>query len=160
MISLRRKLKLKDKEVEIVKAMAHAETAKLQRINEAIERENQESMEKLKDFEFKNEALAKKIEVVEETLAELQCKNRDSENYAKEIKAECDALKSKQAQEQIKANSEEVEEETEQEHGGIKNQCSKCNFIGKTEAGLKTHNTMKHVPLFRRFTKVQVEENK
>ena len=53
--------------------------------------------------------------------------------------------------------SNEVKETTEQEDGVTDNQCSKCNFIGKTEAGLKTRYRTKHVPLFKRYTKVQME---
>ena len=96
-----------------MKATAQTETAQLKSKNEAIEKEKLECIEKFKECELKNEGLVKKIEVAEETTAEFKCKNRDLENYAKELKAEFEALKSKQAMEQINANSEEIEEETE-----------------------------------------------
>ena len=84
--------------------MVHTETARLQNKNKTTEREKQETMEKLRDCEVKNEMLAKKIEEAEETLAELQSKNKQLENGAKEMTAECDALK--QTLEQITINSD------------------------------------------------------
>ena len=32
--------------------------------------------------------------------------------------------------------------------------CDKCDFIGKTEAGLKTHKTIKHKGILRGYTRV------
>ena len=101
---------------------------------------------------------SKKIKEVEETVAELKCRNKELENSVKETKAENDALKSKQTLEIPIDESKEVTEATEQEDGEIENKCSKCNFIGKTEAGLKTHHTTKHIPLFQRYRKVQGNE--
>ena len=41
----------------------------------------------------------------------------------------------------IKENDEPVESRVEENQGYI---CDQCEFIGKTEAGLKTHKTVKH----------------
>ena len=38
-------------------------------------------------------------------------------------------------------NAEEVEDRDEISNGY---KCDQCNFIGKTDAGLKTHKTVKH----------------
>ena len=37
----------------------------------------------------------------------------------------------------------------------IKNKCHKCDFIGKTEAGLKVHKTAMHKSIFKMYTRVK-----
>ena len=94
-------------------------------------------MEKLQDRESKNDMLTKKIKEVEETVAELKCRNKELEENVKETKAENDALKSKQTLEILKDKSIEVKEAPDQEYGEIENQCSKCNFVGKLKQVLR-----------------------
>ena len=127
--------------------------------NESIQMEKEEMMEKVKECKSTNCMLAKKIEEVEETVDGLKHENKELEKSVKETKAENEALKAKENLGIQIDESKQVTETTEKNDGETDNQCSKCDFIGKTEAGLKTHYTTKHVPLFKRYTKINKEGN-
>ena len=52
------RINVKDEELENIKTIGHTETARLKKINETVEREKQETMEKLKNCKVKNERFA------------------------------------------------------------------------------------------------------
>ena len=49
--------------------------------------------------------------------------------------------KSQSNKEENNENESEIREDSE---SGNMNKCEKCDFVGKTEGGLKTHITTKH----------------
>ena len=67
-------------------------------------------------------------------------------------------IKSKKPIENDSDEVTEIEQETEKNAASSDKQikCDKCDFIGKTEAGLKTHNAVKHkVSLMKMYRKAQ-----
>ena len=101
----------------------------------------------------KNEALEKEVSDLKEKNGSLEAKFETIENNIEDFKMEI----GKKFKDRIE--QEEVVVEDEMENGSLSlntlTSCKKCDFIGKTEGGLKTHLTTKHKTVsLRGYTKI------
>ena len=67
----------------------------------------------------------------------------NQENELSNFKREVGEMLSEKESNMIEDTSNETVNKEHSENG-ILNQCEKCDFVGKTEGGLKTHVTAKH----------------
>ena len=96
--------------------------------NEAIEKE-------MKDLKAKNETIESRFIVMEKEIEYLKSKLNDKEHVQNEVI--------------------EKDEETANTESKAQNCCEKCEFVAKSESGLKTHVTVKHkTSMFKAYTKV------
>ena len=130
-------------------------------------------MKKEKEIDIKNKQIGIFEMRFDEKILELEKKNEFIERELKKLKDENEllrnALKVKDKEEVIVVTKEnvveaatddnledeiqEIAEEVQELVNGKK--CDKCDFIGKTEAGLKTHTTAKHkVSMMKMYRKI------
>ena len=83
----------------------------------------------MKDLKAENESLKDEL--------------RSQASYLTSFKKEISKLFSKSQSNKDENNENESEIREDSESGNM-NKCEKCDFIGKTEGGLKTHMTTKH----------------
>ena len=96
--------------------------------NEAIEKE-------MKDIRAKNETIESRFIVMEKDIEYLKSKLNDKEDVLDKVI--------------------EKDEETVNTESKAQNSCEKCEFVAKSESGLKTHVTVKHkTSMFKAYTKV------
>ena len=96
--------------------------------------------EEIKQKNFEIEIMSKKVE---DKIANLEVKMNAMEINLNELKKENDSLKN-----MINSKNKESEENQDFEGNLSKKEkdfmCDECDFIGKTESGLKIHKTAKH----------------
>ena len=109
----------------------------IEQLNEKMENLMNHLSEKITKLEEINIIIRKELENVKKVNEALRC------SMSKDIVNENENIETVENNEDIDLNIDVV----------LK--CDKCDFIGKTEAGLKTHNTVKHkVSLMRMYRKV------
>ena len=122
---------------------------KLEELKSQIDAKNKEINHKNSEIESMSKKVEHKIAIIEE-------KMNDMEMNLNELRKENNVLKN-----MIASKEKESEENVDLEEYFSKTEnnldCNKCDFIGKTESGLKVHKTAKHKVSeqgYRRVSKV------
>ena len=139
-----------EKELNIVKEQINQKNNEIAMLNEELKKvEEKTKSEMLIIIENNNKDIEHGMKVLKE---ENEIIKSWFNGMKKVIKALEDEIKNKE-QVTEKAVEEETEPlDTEQEPS---NKCGKCDFQAKSEAGLKTHITVKHqTPLLKGYTKI------
>ena len=146
-------IELIEKELNELKKQIKEKDNEIKMLNEEIMILKEKTRaEMLIMIEDKNKGIAKEMKELKEENRIIKSRFDDMEKNMEALKVE---LKGKQASGQ--APDVVIEEETEvsdtvKEHSII---CGKCEFVAKSESGLKTHMTVKHkTPLFKAYSKI------
>ena len=152
-------IKIREKEAEI--ALKDAEIKSTEKLlNDRItilEDKFEKMSEKIEEFKNENESLRKTIQEIKLS------KDKNIEIGSPGQDDDCEEVEENIDKKKDWSEDAIEDEETVFEVNGNKpnneNQCKICDFIGKTEAGLKIHMTAKHkekekVGLFRMYRKV------
>ena len=98
----------------------------------------------------KNEAMEAELNYIKE---ENEIMKTNLKTLEKEIKYHNSQIKSKEHDEERVYENEVEAADPESNNSSIS--CEKCDFVAKSEAGLKTHDTVKHKKsMFRAYSKV------
>ena len=142
-IEKEKEIKIKDDEIEKLNKQLQKRVVNIEERNKRIEKD-------LEELKGENELLraaidninqknVEVVEVIEKETVESESEVRGSNADANEIDDKLEDLKI----------NVEIEEQV------IKKKCDKCDFIGKSEVGLKIHNTSKHkVGIMKMYRKV------
>ena len=136
---------IKNKDIEIRKLLL-SETGTLQKKvkdyemkNEGLDLENRKLKETIEELKLEQEAL--KNDKAVEFMLFLDFKERMKLKYLYDSEDEESEYES---DDEKREKSRELFRKRKQEERNSKNKCEKCDFIGKTAAGLKTHIRKKH----------------
>ena len=138
---------------------------KLEEMKENIIKKDQEIKQKDKEIDELMKNLQDRLSFVEKKNDVLEKKVKEIENEKGNLESLIISSKMSQNDENQKevnpnvvgAYREEFEKESVKEpevDEVLNNHCNKCDFIGKTEAGLKIHETTKHKGILRGYTRV------
>ena len=146
-------IELIEKELDEVKKQINEKDNEIKMLSEEIINLKEKTRsEMLIMIEDKNKGITKEMKEFKEANRIIKSRCDDLEKDMEALKVE---FKGKQASGQ--ALDVIIEEETEvsdnvKEHLII---CGKCEFVAKSESGLKTHMTVKHkTPLFKAYSKI------
>ena len=100
--------------------------------------------------------LSHKNEAIEKEVKDPKEENKTIKSCCFDMEKEIESLKSKlNDKEHVQDEVTEIDEETAYPENNSRNSCEKCEFVAKSESGLKTHVTVKHkTSMFRAYTKV------
>ena len=136
---------IKNKDIEIRKLLL-ADTGKLKKKvedyesrNEALELENKQLKDTIDEVKKEQERL--RNDKAEEFMLFLDFKERMKLKYLYDSD---DEESDYESDDEKREKSRELFRKKKQEERNMKNKCEKCDFIGKTPAGLKTHIRKKH----------------
>ena len=145
-----RGIKLIEKEVDEVKKQLKEKDIEIKKIEDEIRTIEKKKEADLKIIILKNEALEKELKDVRQ-------ENKIIKENISFLRDEFETIKIKfmgNNQDKQKEQIEEIEEEDEPaEHSPVAESgnekdlstiCDKCEFVAKSEGGLKTHKTVKH----------------
>ena len=111
---------------------------------------NKQLIKRVADVEERNKSIEKDLEEIKAENEFLRTaiynstkKNVEITEVEKATTESESGIRSSNADE-LDDKIEEHETNWEVEENVIRNKCEKCDFIGKSEAGLKIHNTSKH----------------
>ena len=104
---------------------------------EDLEGENELLKQKVKDFQKERESFYNTIAV--ENMLHDTFKERMKDKY---LYSSNDSESDYESDEEIRESNREKSREKKRLKKAVK--CNQCDFVGKTEAGLKTHKTKKH----------------
>ena len=132
--------------------------------DDEIEKLNKQLQKRVSDIEEKNKAIERDLEKLQVENESLRATiNTNKKNGEIKEAIEKATVESESEVESSNANSKELYDKLEEdqeineeiEEIVTKNKCDKCEFIGKSEAGLKIHKTSKHkVSLMKMYRKV------
>ena len=132
-------IKIKDDEIEKLNKQLQKRVSDIEEKNKAIERD-------LEKLQVENESLRATINTNKKNGEIKEAIEKATVESESEVDANSKELYDKLEDQEI---NEEIEEIV------TKNKCDKCEFIGKSEAGLKIHKTSKHkVSLMKMYRKV------
>ena len=139
-----------EKELNSVKEQIKQKNFEIEMLNEEIKKvEEKTKSEMLIIIENNNKVIENEMKVLKEENKIIRSRFDSMEKVMKALE---DEIKNKAKVTVIEAEEETELSDTEQEPS---NKCGKCDFQAKSEAGLKTHITMKHkTPLFKAYTKI------
>ena len=141
-------IKLLEKEIEGVKKDIQKKDKEIQEINDQIEHLEER-------IESQIYIISQKNDVMEKEIIEIKEENKEIKSKLHLMEKEIEALKELGMQKPAEMNALDDENEAVGAKSEILISCEKCEFIAKSEAGLKTHNTVKHkTSLMRAYTKV------
>ena len=149
---------LENKIFELTKEINKKDT-EIKMINQDIQKAEETMKTKISKMYQKNEALEKEIKEVAIDLKAVKNENQTLKSCLAVMEEEIKSLKHMNNVSD-KVQSESIEEEVvtadiDQETEISNHACDRCEFRGKTEAGLKTHKTIKHKgSILRAYTKV------
>ena len=134
-----KEIKIKDDEIEKLNMQLQKRVFDIEERNKAMEID----LDKLK---LENKLLRAAIYTTKKNVEVIDVVEKASESEGRVSNADAEELDDKLEFQKI---IEEIEETV------TKNKCDKCDFIGKSEAGLKIHKTSKHkVSLMKMYRKV------
>ena len=108
-----------------------------------------------KKFESEIYNINHKNDVINKELKEIKIENQEIKSKFHLMEKEIEAFKEIIDKRQAEINVLGEENETVGSKTKSSISCEKCEFIAKSEAGLKTHDTVKHkTSLMRAYTKV------
>ena len=99
--------------------------------------------------------IKEKNEAIEAEFKNIKDENKNMKSKFDSLEKEIEYLKT-QIKRKEHADEKVVEHEVEAADPESKSciSCGKCDFVAKSEAGLKTHDTVKHKSIFRAYSKV------
>ena len=148
-----------EKEIDDLKKAIDKKETELRKIDQDIIKVDEKIKMEMAIIHHKNEALGKELKDVVIELEEVKKENLTLKSRFDIMEAEIRSLKGV-SKLPNNSQSEGIEEEVVTYTAGQENEisnhvCDRCEFVGKSEAGLKTHKTVKHNgSLFRAYRKV------
>jgi hypothetical protein len=132
-------IKLKDEEMEALRTHSQHNKCNLQEIIKNLEAANKLLETKVKDMEKERERFYDTIAVNDMLHESFKERMKDKYKYDSD-----DTESDYEPDEEIRENNREIKRLKKRDKWRKESKCDICDFIGKSEAGLKTHKTKKH----------------
>ena len=144
------------KSIKLIEKPLEDVQKEIMRKDKEIENMNNEMSKLEKKIKSEISIITQKNEAMEKELKELREENKVTRSKLNSIEREVDDLKNRLKCVENSEDHKAVEDEIEADEpiSNSRMSCEKCEFVAKSEAGLKTHITVNHKPFMKAFTRV------